>query len=153
MQHRLPPQLPYGGNLMTRSKTALWIFVACLYGIPCVGDNCAGDSNYQNVPCFGPHGCQSSAYVNRPQSGHEFLYSCEGVSCCGQLITDCTQEGDCAQSVALRNPEVRRQLTELSANSTVMVANCSGEYVPYEPPGAGSRVRSSALVDDHILRD
>lgn len=88
-----------------------------------------------------------------PQSGREFLYSCDAVSCCGQLITDCTQEGDCAQSVALSNPEVRRQLAELSTNSTVLVANCSGAYVPYEPPGASSRVHSSDLVDDHILRD
>jgi len=74
---------------MNRSMWALWIFVTCLYGtaqqVPC-----SGPSHYETIPCVGPNGCKSFAYVNRPLEGHEFYYSCDSVDCCGQLITDCT---------------------------------------------------------------
>jgi hypothetical protein len=48
---------------------------------------------------------------------------------------------------------VRRELTELSRNSTILVANCSGAYIPFEPSGAGQRVHAGEWLDDRALRN
>lgn len=128
---------------------AVLLVGAC--SVLCSGQ-CADGFNTTEIHCYGPDDCEDVVPINYPNESQDgVVVSTYAVECCGQLITSSFGSGNC-EPLALRSPNVRRQLAELAQVAEVLVADCRGRYVLYSPtPGRTAR-RGLALVDDHILR-
>jgi len=137
---------------MTRSTLGLWFFVACLCGIPCRGDDCTNNIVYTTYKCYYSTTCKGAVTVGRPDKGDgPFHYSCTSVDCCQQLFADCDTDGDCADAV-LANPEVRKEITDIATTATVLVADCRGRYVVYDPDTRRARIHPADLLEERVLR-
>lgn len=107
----------------------------------------------QDFHCDGPHGCSQDITVEYPNGqGFEGTVLVENsVSCCGQLFSNFNPGATCFE--VFKRPGVMKQVSQLAATSDLLVADCKGHYVLYEPP---SPVRTGALsltlVDNHVLR-
>jgi hypothetical protein len=134
---------------MTKILSWAGAFV-CLSGAPCrAQNNCAESMKQTTYPCV-YRSCSSHITVNTPEGERALFVACEPVECCQQLFTDCYFDGNaCSQA---RDPLVRERVAQVAATSRVLVADCGGRYVLYDPrPGRG-RGGDSVLVNEHILR-
>jgi hypothetical protein len=132
--------------------STLAVLLMCLGSVFCEGQ-CTADWNEQSFPCNGPQGCQSEVTLVIPMGGqYGVTVICGATSCCGQLFTTCPAGGNC-QPTTLKRPEVQKQLVELALVSDVLVEDCAGHYVLYEPsPPENTPKRDWIFAVDHRLR-
>jgi hypothetical protein len=65
-------------------------------------------------------------------------------------LVSCYDDGiACSQ---LKDPAVRERVAQVAATSRVLVEDCRGQYVLYEPHADWGRTRHTVLVNDHVLR-
>lgn len=136
-------------------NTGYCLLLICLSGAFCSGQ-CATGFSSQNIHCAGPHGCEDDVLIFYPiESQYGVRVATEGVDCCGQLITTSYGYSGCQPRV-FRVAGMKEQLAKFAETSEVLVADCSGRYVLYDPNRDAVRrnlaKRNSALVNDHILR-
>jgi len=120
----------------------------CFCGSLCWADGaCADSMTSTHYTCIYKT-CSSSVDVDTPNSGDAQHYSCESVECCKQLFTNCYFDGgDCTQA-QMRNAATRESVIQAAGDSKVLVADCRGHYVVYDP----RQLRNPQLIDEHILR-
>jgi hypothetical protein len=72
--------------------------------------------------------------------------------CCGQLFSSFAAGGNCNPEM-LKKPGVKQQIARLAATFDMLVADCKGRYVAYDP-SADSVVTAQyvGLADEHKLR-
>jgi len=92
-----------------------------------------GETQGISVTCGGPNGCSQTVAVNsfyETEFGGKLSYFM--VWCCESHIPSYypTGEGGCPYEV-LNKPTVRKELDELASTSTILVANCAGQFEPY----------------------
>ena len=68
------------------------VLLLCLGNALCNAQNCSNQFIAYEQKCT-YRTCHSSIEINEPNFGSEFIYSCYAVSCCGQLFTQCKDDG------------------------------------------------------------
>ena len=123
----------------------------CVCSTLCSGQ-CADHLQGIVIHCDGPYGCHNNVPIWIPQGSEDgFGYGTQAVSCCGQLITSVYQTGGCFP--ILKNAESKKQLTELAKVADVLIADCHGHYMLFEPGRfEATDKRTWSLLTDHILR-
>jgi hypothetical protein len=62
-------------------------------------------------------------------------------------------DGSCEALNKKMTPEIREQLAKLSLDSELLVADCSGHYVPFKAAARNAKKSASlAILDDRLLR-
>ena len=129
-------------------------------GAFCCAQGCATTFNSWFFECDGPYGCIDYVYPRYPEGSSPYgvYVQCQALECCGQLFSDCYGGGGC-DDVMLKKPGVKEEIAQLAATSDVLVADCSGRYVSYEPgyppEDRHSPIwskRSLALIEERVLR-
>ena len=72
-------------------------------------------------------------------------------NCCGQLFSSFTAGGNCNPEI-LKKPGVKRQIARLAATSDLLVADCKGHYVPYDPSADSVPTGQYLALAEHVLR-
>jgi hypothetical protein len=121
-------------------------FVSLCGAALCCAQNCTEGMNTTRLTCvFGS--CRSAVYVETPANRKPISnYSCDSVSCCGQLFTTCIEEGPC-EIGELRDPAILRRVNDAAAKYSLLVADCTGRYVRYRLP------RTEQGMPDYWLSD
>jgi hypothetical protein len=134
---------------MLRILTWAGAFV-CLCGTLCRADQACGETAHQTTFDCVYRGCSESVTVETPFGERVDFFKCGYVSCCQQLFTTCYDLGlPCTQ---IKDPAVRERVAQVAAGSRVLVADCRGRYVLYEPQADWGRTRHTVLADEHALR-
>jgi hypothetical protein len=144
-----------GSMMRSHTRCVLAYLAACslmlfLSSALCSAQNdCAERLKSMIVHCAGPNNCHGSVTIEFPfePNGGSVMYRTSAVPCCGQLITDVDQIGECS-SVALAG--IEEQLARLAEVSDVLVANCAGRYVPYKTI-ASAKPASRLATGDRVL--
>lgn len=121
----------------------------------CAIAQCADSFTSQTFQCENGEGCSDEVTVYYPNGDEYGVYvQCEGVDCCGQLFTTCYGYGNC-EPAALKSPDFKRELNQIASTADVLVQDCGGHYVPYQPRSAQTaQVRSrSARLHRDLLED
>lgn len=131
-------------------KILSWGAFVCLYGALCRADQACGEYVMETTyPCI-YKSCSSHITVYWPAGERVDHYTCGPVECCQQFFTSCYDDGlPCSQ---VRDPAVRERVAQVAATSRVLVADCRGRYVLYEPQADWGRTRHTVLVNEHVLR-
>src|SRR5262249_16896561 len=98
-------------------------------------------------------GCEDDVGISVPEgSQYGLRVVCGSVDCCGQLMTSCWGDGGCNPE-ALRIPQLKAAISDISKSSDILIANCDGHYVQYQEMRLERRHDSYvARLNDHILR-
>jgi hypothetical protein len=132
---------------------SFWLILWCFAGVV-ANAQCAQQWNSTEHHCE-TSTCNDTILTFTPvEDSCCYHFSCESVDCCGELFSTCpSDEEECGDALT-RSPEVRKRLSELSATSKILVADCRGHYSLYAPrlqDTTGKRGQTFA-VNDHILR-
>lgn len=114
---------------------------------------CSEGWTTESFHCDGP-GCSQGVTVAYPMSADQYGVAIvpNPQDCCGQLFSSFMAGGNCNPEM-LKKPGVKRQIARLAATSDMLVADCEGRYVAYDPTADSVPVgQFLALADEHVLR-
>lgn len=137
-----------GAHSMTKNLMALAFVFLC--NAFCASQTCTYKLDEFHLTCETAT-CSSTITQRLPAPGKDTIkYSCQTVSCCGELKTTCTDDGSCP--FALVRPEMQARIEAIAATSQVLVADCTGRYTPYAPAAESSIKLDRMLSTDRMLR-
>lgn len=97
---------------------------------------CAVNVTFDVLTCGNSAGCSDVYPVTWIGDPCDFTGACEyfvntTTSCCGiQGYSYLTDSGTTCEWAKLKDPGIRKELLELTANEDILIPNCSGAYVP-----------------------
>jgi len=112
---------------------ASMIFMALTGGSSSLLAQCGSDAGGTVVVCCGRDIFVSNEFKPGGGSDHAEPVTCNaaGVHGCPTIIVFAT--GGCPTSASLLTPEVRRKLDQASQYMPLLVASCTGGFMPYQP--------------------
>ena len=126
----------------------------------CYAQDCTDGFQENVLSCTDGEGCNDRVATFCPNdSQYGVTFQCDAEECCGELLTSCFTNGGGCEPEILKQPEFKKELDQLALVSDLLVEDCAGHYVAYQPSQTPSRNRIALrrsqrelLIDDRLWR-